>query len=57
MKLSVDETRDLLESAGQAFSPSDKIDLAVQYCMYKGIYSIFDVEHILFEKFGETLVS
>ena len=57
MKLSVDETRDLLESAGHAFSPSDKIDLAVQYCMYKGIYSIFDVEHILFEKFGETLVS
>ena len=57
MGLSVDDTRDLLESAGQAFSPSDKIDLTVQYCMYHGIYSIFDVEHILFEKFGETLVS
>ncbi len=57
MNLSVDETKDLLESAGQAFSPSDKIDLVVQYCMYNGIYSIFEVEHILFEKFGETLVS
>ena len=57
LKLSLDETRDLLESAGQAFSPSDKIDLTVQYCIYKGIYSIFDVERILFEKFGETLVS
>lgn len=57
MKLSVDDTRDLLESAGQAFSPSDKIDLTVQYCMYHGIYSIFEVERILFEKFGETLVS
>ena len=57
MKLSVDDTRDLLESAGQAFSPSDKVDLTVQFCMYNDIYSIFDVEHILFEKFGETLVS
>ena len=57
MKLSVDDTRDLLESAGQAFSPSEKVDLTVQYCMYHDIYSIFDVEHILFEKFGETLVS
>ncbi len=57
MKLTLDDTRDLLESAGQAFSPSDKIDLTVQFCMDRGIYSIFDVEHILFEKFGETLVS
>ncbi len=57
MKLSIDETKDLLESAGQAFSPSDKIDLVIQYCMYHDIYSIFDVERILFDKFGETLVS
>ena len=57
MKLSVDDTRDLLQSAGQAFSPSDKVDLTVQYCMYNGIYNIFDVERILFEKFGVTLVS
>lgn len=57
MKLSIDETKDLLESAGQAFSPSDKVDLVIQYCMYNDIYSIFDVERILFEKFEETLVS
>ena len=57
MKLSVDETRDLLESAGQAFSPSSQVDLVIQYCMYNGIYNMFDVERILFEKFGETLVS
>ena len=57
MKLSIDETKDLLESAGQAFSPSDRIDLVIQYCMYHNIYSIFDVERILFDKFGETLVS
>ncbi len=57
MGLSIDDTKDLLESAGQAFSPSDKIDLAVQYCMDHGIYSIIEVERILFELFEETLVS
>ena len=57
MGLSIDDTKDLLESAGQAFSPSDKIDLAVQYCMDHGIYSILEVERILFELFEETLVS
>ncbi len=57
MGLSVDDTKDLLASAGQAFSPSDKIDLVVQYCMDHGIYSIIEVERILFEMFGETLVS
>ena len=57
MGLSIDDTKDLLESAGQAFSPSDKVDLAVQFCMDRGIYNILDVERILFEKFGETLVS
>lgn len=57
MELSIDDTKDLLESAGQAFSPSDKIDLAVQYCMDHGIYGIIEVERILFELFGETLVS
>ncbi len=57
MGLSVDDTRDLLASAGQAFSPSDKVDLAVQYCMDHGIYNIYEVERILFELFEETLVS
>lgn len=57
LKLSVDDTRDLLEAAGQAFSPSDKLDLIVQYCMYKGIYDLIDVECILFDRIGETLVS
>ncbi len=57
MGLSIDDTKDLLESAGQAFSPSDKVDLAVQYCMDHGIYSILEVERILFELFEETLVS
>lgn len=57
MELSVDDTRDLLASAGQAFSPSDKVDLAVQYCMDHGIYNIYEVERILFELFEETLVS
>ncbi len=57
MELSIDDTKDLLESAGQAFSPSDKVDLAVQYCMDHGIYSILEVERILFELFEETLVS
>ena len=57
MGLSIDDTKDLLESAGQAFSPSDKVDLAVQYCMDHGIYNILEVERILFELFEETLVS
>ena len=57
MGLSIDDTKDLLMSAGQAFSPSDKIDLVVQYCMDHGMYNIIEVERILFEMFGETLVS
>ena len=57
MKLSIDDTKDLLESAGQAFSPSNKVDLVIQYCMSRGIYNIFEVERILFDKFGVTLVS
>ena len=55
MGLGLDETRDLLESAGMAFSPSDKTDLVVQYCITNGINKLFEVDCILFDKFGITL--
>lgn len=49
LNLSLDETIDLLMSAGLALSPSNKADLIVVYCIEHGIYDLFDVNALLFE--------
>lgn len=46
--LNLDEAIDLLGRAGLAFSPSDKRDVIVQYCIIHEIYNIFDVDALLF---------
>ena len=49
LKLSLDETTDLLRSAGLALSPSSKADLIVEYCLRRKIYDLFEVNALLFE--------
>ena len=48
LRLSLDETADLLGRAGLAISPSSKSDLIVKYCILHGIYDIISVNEILY---------
>jgi len=55
MELNIDETSELLEKAGYAFSSASKKDLIIQYFMYHKNYNIFAINEVL-EKYGlETL--
>ena len=49
LELNLDETVDLLRSAGYAFMPSSKSDLIVRYCIVHKIYNIFDINTYLFD--------
>ena len=51
MELNIDETSELLAKAGFAFSSSTKLDLIVQYFMYRNNYNIFVINEIL-DKYG-----
>lgn len=55
LKLSLDETVDLLARAGLALSPSNRADLIVEYCIENGIYNIMEVDTILFRYDQPTL--
>lgn len=48
LELSFYETKELMRSAGYAFSPSSKADIIIQYCMERGIYNVYEVNEILF---------
>lgn len=48
LHLTVEETSQLLASAGFAFSPSSRADRAVRMCMQRDIYDIGDVNELLF---------
>lgn len=52
LQLSMDETIDLLASAGFAFSPSSKFDLIMQYVFEQQIYDRYKIDCILYD-FGE----
>ena len=40
---------DLLSRAEIAFSPSNKFDLIISYCVTNGIYDIYEINSILFQ--------
>jgi hypothetical protein len=46
---------DLLSRAEIAFSPSNKFDLIITYCVNNGIYDIFEINAILF-KYGQPIL-
>ena len=55
LRLSLDETNDLLKKAGLALSHSDKGDIIVEYCLLNNIYDIFEVNDLLF-RFDQPLL-
>ncbi len=48
LKLSLDQTEDLLERAGFALSHSRKFDVIVEYFITSGKYDIFEINQVLF---------
>ena len=55
LRLNLDQTTDLLRRAGLALSPSSMGDLVVEYCILHSIYSIHDVNALLF-KYDQQLL-
>jgi len=49
LELNLDETKDLLASAGLAFAPSELTDLIIQYFIEKEIYNVGAINIALFE--------
>ena len=47
--LNLDQTTDLLRSAGMSLSPSSTFDIIIKYCLERGITNIHEVNCILFE--------
>ncbi len=48
LELSLDQTADLFERAGFAFSHSRKFDVIVEYFIQSGKYDIFEINGVLF---------
>ncbi|MBR2547484.1 MAG: macro domain-containing protein [Eubacterium sp.] len=55
MELNLDETVDLLKSAGYAFTPASVFDIIIEYCISHEFYNIIDIDCILFENGQPTL--
>lgn len=55
LKLSLDDTKDLLDSAGLTLTNSSKPDVIVSFCLENDIYDIFEVNALLF-KFGQPIL-
>lgn len=55
LQLDLPTMEDLLSRAEIAFSPSNKFDLIILYCVKNGIYDIFEINAILF-KYGQPIL-
>ena len=55
LRLSLDETRDMLARAGFALSPSSRFDLIVEYFIDNGIYDVDTINMALYE-YGQQLL-
>ncbi|MEY8380623.1 hypothetical protein AAK979_06255 [Ileibacterium valens] len=53
--LDLDETEELLQSAGYAFYPASRADRIIQYCIDRGIFDVMRVNQILFH-FDQPLI-
>lgn len=49
LRLTLDETRDMLMKAGYALSHSNKADIVVEYCIMTGNYNIMEINQVLFQ--------
>ena len=49
LELTLDETKDLLRSAGYALSRSSKFDIIVVYFLENRNYNMFDINEVLYE--------
>ena len=47
MGLTIDETSELLDTAGYTFTSTSKTDLIIQYFMYRNNYNIFAINEVL----------
>lgn len=55
LRLSLDDTLDLMKSAGYAFSNSVRFDVIMNYFLENGIYDIVEINEILYE-YGEQVL-
>ena len=55
MELDLDDTQELLESAGFSLSHSSRQDLIIEFLITKGIHDIFTVNDVLYEFKEPTL--
>ena len=55
LKLTLEETQDLLARAGLTLSPSSRFDLVMAYCISHGIHDFVTINNALFDNDQECI--